>query len=661
MAGPIPPPPFPGMMAGPPPPPPPPPFPQDMQQGMPQMGPFVQQMRNMNIDRNLANGPRPTEDPRMFQPIAVPTTYREWTLHKAPVEGEDPTWARVTKNPMPFGTEDLLKRVKARKEKSRKDVMEDFRALTSDSQRLHVERLIEEQMWDERNPNVEWVLASVEAQTRHNPRYRTRKETTALHVILKRRLKPSVAGAAGAKPPVTGEVVDIRLPLKKDGRSDSKAKGPSGAPVPSKFNNGQGQPPMQVPFQRGMNMPNNVGARFPRDQDFFSPPPPPPPPPPPFNSQPPMPFPPHPPSGRQPGRPPPAPFTGQPMFGDPDEIVDVFEMPKPKKPGNKKAQAQSKGPQPMPPPPIDRYLPMPPTQPMAPMGKQNQRPPPFEPQPMPPIDQYPPMGPMPPMGKQNQRQPPFEPSLPRKSSLKIPNGAPFLDEEQVYKRKEAKVHRWRRDISTDDEEDGESVFSNLSGGSFTTPPSTPRSGKSVPRRGSLYRPDAHRRQSDGPIYPEHRKPAPYRGETPSPPQDRGPPSGYRSERRKESFYMEPEDSYRASRRPRDDRHYSVRESRRERPRVHQNSPPYDDYSPIGATSRRRSSYSRSPPRRLEYGDEADFERLRQKERQRDLDRQEWLRRGDRTEREFRERKEREMYARTDDRYADRPSFSRYNY
>ncbi|KAK5201321.1 hypothetical protein LTR16_003083, partial [Cryomyces antarcticus] len=575
---------------------------------------------------------------------------------QSPVDGEDPTWARATRNPMPSSTEDLLKRFKARKEKSRKDVMEDFRALTSDSQRLHVERLIEEQMWDERNPNVEWVFASVEAQTRYNPKYRARKETTALHVILKRRLKPSVAAAAGAKPPVTGEIVDIRTPLKRDGRSDLKTKGPNGGSVPSRLN-GPGQPPMQGQSQRWMNMPNNVGPPSSRDQNVFFPPLHPPP----FNAQPPMPFLPDPPNGLQPGRPPPPPFLGQTMFSDPDEIIDVFEMPKAKKIDNKKAQALNKGPQPMPPPPMDQYPPMQPMQPMPSMRQQNQRQPPLEPLPIPPMDQYPPMGPMPSMGKRNQRQPPFEPPVPRKSSLKTPDGAPFLDEAQKYKKTEAKVHRWRRDISTDDEEDGESVFSNLSGSSFTTPPSTPRSGKSVPRRGSLYRPDAHRRQSDGPIYPEHRKPALYRGETPSLPQDRGPPSGYRGERRRESFHVQPEDSYRTSRRPRDDRHYSVRESLRERPRVHQNSPPYDEYSPTGATSRRRSSYSRSPPRRLEYGDEADFERMRQKERQRDLDRQERLRRGDRAERDFRERREREMYARTDDRYADRPSFCRYNY
>lgn len=161
------------------------------------------------------------------------TTYQGWTLRKAdPEPGQRYDWTRVNITEFPVSTRDMALRAKQSRKKH--SVLEVYDALKADSQRSHIDRLIEERNGQEQNVWAEWKLANIEVIRKTIPGiFGSSKviETTQLRVILKK-VPRDTPKKKQQKPPkannFAGEVVDLYeppLPAAPAGKKDGGGGG----------------------------------------------------------------------------------------------------------------------------------------------------------------------------------------------------------------------------------------------------------------------------------------------------------------------------------------------------------------------------------------------------------------------------------------------------
>lgn len=295
-----------------------------------------------------------------------PTTYQGYTFRKVPQDdlppGEKVGWKNAHRTEMPVSSDELEKRLRERRLKTKRSVSDEFMALTSENQKAQVNRLVEEKKMEEENPYAEWKLASVE--TKINQVGRKTIETITINVILQRQPKESLgaqnrrtSGTYAAPRHVNlDDPIQIRENRPSMAPRDSMPSVASRETIPQMQQ--QQRPPMQQPMpppsrqsmpqplpsmppdfgplpppqqQQPMQQPMPLPSRQPMPQpppdmlsDFGPLPPPPPPGPPQMQNRPPgppqnqQPFPqgrPTPPPGLFPGQPPPGLFSGNPPPG----------------------------------------------------------------------------------------------------------------------------------------------------------------------------------------------------------------------------------------------------------------------------------------------------------------------------------------------------------
>ncbi len=244
-------------------------------------------------------GPPRTSQPK--QPSIVPTTYQGWTFVKSKPEhrGEKSTWRLVDRTQMPLSSEVLEAGVKRRKAKNRDTLMKDLKLLSS-NQRNQIDRLVEEKMRAETNPDVEWTLAGLDLETQKINPFMAPTELTRFDAIIKRAMKPAVTDARKSHASGrSGNVVDLDTPLPRANGSQSsgQAQGqnvvrnqqmnpPQGMAMPPHFNQAprqtNGAPPQAPQFHpqgqnmgmmdgQGMGMPQQMPQMFPGQMPYMGP------------------------------------------------------------------------------------------------------------------------------------------------------------------------------------------------------------------------------------------------------------------------------------------------------------------------------------------------------------------------------------------------------
>ena len=115
------------------------------------------------------------------------------------------SWARVRRTLIPFSQEELCDEVKKRKARG-PSAMEEYRKLTKFMQG-HIDRLIQDRDREERDPDVEYVLAALNAERKNVGRHKS--ETVSIQVILRRQLRPQVMQDGARHLNIPGEIVDL--------------------------------------------------------------------------------------------------------------------------------------------------------------------------------------------------------------------------------------------------------------------------------------------------------------------------------------------------------------------------------------------------------------------------------------------------------------------
>lgn len=146
------------------------------------------------------------------------TEYRGWTLRRAePEPGQRYDWTRINKFEFPVSIKDMA--IRAKQSRNKRPVLDVYDSLRLDSQRAHIDRLIEDQNRLETNLFTEWKLANIEAIVRKIPGLLGSKdriiETNQIRVILKKvaRTTPRRPGAKPLGPHgFAGETIDLHEP-----------------------------------------------------------------------------------------------------------------------------------------------------------------------------------------------------------------------------------------------------------------------------------------------------------------------------------------------------------------------------------------------------------------------------------------------------------------
>ena len=206
----------------------------------------------------------------------LPTTYHGYMFQKAEAEfGQSKSWARVVKNEMPIGNDDLLARIRKNTRKG-VAVLDQYESLTP-TKRTQIDLLLEEKKKAEKDPRYDWNLASLTTEEKNVGR--TGKETVSMQVILKRHQRKGIPSAKNDQKGPPGVIVDIHAPKResKNQQGIPSFHGDRHIPLPTQGLFGQmgngGIPNMDGFVQQGRPLSQ----------------PPPPPPPPPMNFAPPHP------------------------------------------------------------------------------------------------------------------------------------------------------------------------------------------------------------------------------------------------------------------------------------------------------------------------------------------------------------------------------------
>lgn len=196
----------------------------------------------------------------------LPTTYHGYMFQKAEAEfGQSKSWARVVKNEMPIGNDDLLARIRKNARKG-VAVLDQYESLTP-TKRTQIDLLLEEKKKAEKDPRYDWNLASLTTEEKNVGR--TGKETVSMQVILKRHQRKGIPSAKNDQKGPPGVIVDIHAPKRE-------SKNQQGIPG---FHGDRHIPlPTHGPFgQVGNGGIPNMDGFFPQGRAQGPPPPPPPP------------------------------------------------------------------------------------------------------------------------------------------------------------------------------------------------------------------------------------------------------------------------------------------------------------------------------------------------------------------------------------------------
>lgn len=179
-----------------------------------------------------------------------PIFFEEYTFTKEPAQypGQKEAWSRSRKTLMAGKQSDLAEQ--ARKSKT---PMKQLKAIEmSGNKRLQVEKLLHSRMRQD-HPDFEYVLASLNLDKRGQ-----KDETSAMHVIIRRQLKPKVrldpfTTYDPPRPSVVSEVVHLEAVHEPQRQAQGGFKGPHQGPPPqAAFFTGQNQQPQihQIPLQQ---------------------------------------------------------------------------------------------------------------------------------------------------------------------------------------------------------------------------------------------------------------------------------------------------------------------------------------------------------------------------------------------------------------------------
>ncbi|KAI9840759.1 MAG: hypothetical protein M1837_001333 [Sclerophora amabilis] len=240
--------------------------------GPPPPGPQVhgiqQQMNAMNLggakpahkaQEVIDLTPKPKQ--KSTSPDARQMQLEGWTFRREePAKGERRTWLKVRRAEMALPFDELHKQVK-QQERGGASLYHKYRKLAP-NQLAQVDRLIDDKKKAERDPNVEWKLACLNAEKKKGPRWGDPVETSVIIVILKRESRTASQSPAGAK--ATGPVLHQEqqggpamhsfpgggggLPPAGQGRPSPGPNGPNGPNGPPQMAGGLGGGPPPPPM-----------------------------------------------------------------------------------------------------------------------------------------------------------------------------------------------------------------------------------------------------------------------------------------------------------------------------------------------------------------------------------------------------------------------------